>query len=89
MDGLGILYLTGHFIGTADFDPSPVATSWLTSGTSPYGYQLRDTFVSRLVPSSSALAVTGSSSATSTAAATDAALMLFITDDLLATTKRK
>jgi hypothetical protein len=89
MDGLGILYLTGHFIGTADFNPSPVATSWLTSGTSPYGYQLRDTFVSRLVPSSSALAVTGSSSATSTAVATDAALMLALADEPILSHKRK
>ena len=89
MDGLGDLYLTGLFIGTADFDPSPVATSWLTSATTPYGSPGSDMFVAKLVPSGTALAVTGSSRATSTAAETDAALMLFLTDDLVLPNKRK
>jgi hypothetical protein len=88
VDGSGNIYTTGLFAGTADFDPG-AGTYSLTSTLDSSGNTSVDAFVSKLVPSGGALAVTGSSSATSTAAATDAALMLLVTDDLFLPNKRK
>ena len=79
VDGLGNVFTTGYFKGTVDFDPS-AGTYSLTSTLDSSGNPTMDAFVSKLVPSSSA---------TSAAATTDAALMLFLTEDLTPTNRRK
>jgi hypothetical protein len=88
VDGSGNIYTTGYFARTVDFDAG-AGTYSLTSTPDSSGNPSMDAFVSKLVPSSSSLAVTGSSSTTSTAAATDAALMLVLTDNLILSNKRK